>query len=155
MAERVTMVDGVAVYGRLAQARQRRQPEEDRKRAIFEWLCSVGVYAWEQNNSARYSPTLGAWIKRHGRGYLPGLADIGGEMPNGIILQIEVKTKDGKPTVDQFRHLERIRKGNGVAFVARSIDDVIRGLEAAGWVVRDGKLCKARGAGALRAPKEG
>lgn len=122
-----------------------RQPETDRRLAIHQWLTLHGVYCWRQPNDAPYSEKLGRRIKARTRDRVIGLADLGGILPDGTTLQIEIKSRHGRPTPEQTQHLERIRKSQGVAFVARSVDDVIAGLAAAGWVVVGKTLQKERG----------
>jgi hypothetical protein len=58
-----------------------------------------------------------------------GISDIQGVIPPlGRHLAIEVKTKVGVVSPEQTAHIERVLKCGGVAFVARSLDDVIEGL---------------------------
>jgi len=56
-----------------------------------------------------------------------GIADILG-IWEGRPLAIEVKTKKGRVTDHQRKFLDCVRRNGGIAFVARSIDDVIEGL---------------------------
>jgi hypothetical protein len=58
----------------------------------------------------------------------PGCSDLIGQTVEGLFLAVEVKRPSGKPTVDQTAFLERVRAAGGVAFVARSVDDVLRGF---------------------------
>jgi Holliday junction resolvase len=52
-----------------------------------------------------------------------GLPDIAGSY-KGTFIAIEVKSKRGKPTVEQVQFLEQIKLTGGIAGVARSIEDV-------------------------------
>ena len=47
---------------------------------------------------------------------------------NGKFIGIEVKTHDGVVSKIQQHHIKRIKEAGGVAFVARSVDDVYREL---------------------------
>lgn len=58
----------------------------------------------------------------------PGMADITGQLRAGRRLEIECKSDSGKPTDDQIAFLDAVNGAGGVAFVARSVDDVVRGL---------------------------
>ncbi len=57
----------------------------------------------------------------------PGIADILG-CYQGRMIAIELKSPTGKATPDQERFLQNVRDNGGIAFVARSIDEVIVGL---------------------------
>jgi len=54
---------------------------------------------------------------------VPGQADISGQMKTGIRLEIEVKDLGKWPTEKQWRWLLRTHYYNGVAGIARSIED--------------------------------
>ena len=122
--------------------RARRQQETARRIAIFEWLTLRGVYVWRQDNSAPYNEQIGARVKERSRDHVDGLADLGATLPGGIQLQIETKSHYGKATPAQLKHLAKVRALGGVAFVARSVDEVEKNLETAGWRVVGGVLAK-------------
>jgi hypothetical protein len=61
----------------------------------------------------------------------PGCADILGQMADGRFLAIEVKAARGQATEAQVAFLLQVRRAGGVAILARSIEDVQAGLEAA------------------------
>ncbi len=48
---------------------------------------------------------------------------------NGRFIGIEVKTENGKVSPDQERVISNINNAGGLAFVARSVDDVIEKLD--------------------------
>jgi len=81
-------------------------------RSIRMLLKTLGVFHWKQYQ------TLGS---------TPGVPDIIG-IWQGRMLGIEVKTAKGKLSVQQQRFLDAIRREGGIAFCARSVDDVIEGL---------------------------
>jgi Holliday junction resolvase len=64
-----------------------------------------------------------------GLGSTPGIPDIIG-IWNGRMLAIEVKTAKGKLSDKQESKIREINRAGGLAFVARSIDDVIDALDA-------------------------
>lgn len=78
---------------------------------------------WRANSGA-YKTDAGRYI-RFG---FPGCSDILGILMGGRLLAVECKTVSGVLTKDQSAFLEAIRKAGGHAFVARSVDDVIREL---------------------------
>ena len=57
----------------------------------------------------------------------PGVADIIG-CYKGRMIAIELKSPTGKPTPEQERFIQNVNEAGGIAFVARSIDEVIEGL---------------------------
>lgn len=68
--------------------------------------------------------------KNHGGlGSAPGLPDITGVLKDGRGFWIEVKTQRGKLSPKQKKFIENINLAGGIAFVARSIDDVIDKLD--------------------------
>ena len=67
--------------------------------------------------------------KNHGGlGSAPGLPDITGVLKDGRGFWIEVKTENGVLSPHQERFIENIISSCGIAFVARSIDDVVEKL---------------------------
>ena len=52
-----------------------------------------------------------------------GVCDILGILPDGRFLGIEVKTQKGVPSENQLNFIKQIIANNGVAFIARSIDE--------------------------------
>lgn len=68
--------------------------------------------------------------KNHGGlGSAPGLPDITGCLKDGRAFWIEVKTPAGRLSDHQVRFIKNIQDAGGIAFVARSVDDVIRELD--------------------------
>ena len=60
--------------------------------------------------------------------YPKGISDILG-IYKGRFLAIEIKKPGGKPTPDQLKFLRYVREEGGIAFVAYSVDDVVRQLQ--------------------------
>lgn len=87
--------------------------EADITREIRQYLKIRGVWHYKQ------------W---QGLGSLPGVADIIGCF-KGKYLAIEVKTPGKNPTPHQQNFLNQVIYAGGLAFVARSVDDVIQRLE--------------------------
>ena len=59
----------------------------------------------------------------------PGCPDVLGQLTDGRLLGVEVKSRHGRLRPEQSIFLERIRCANGVAFVARNCLDVLRALK--------------------------
>lgn len=67
--------------------------------------------------------------KNHGGlGSAPGLPDITGCLSDGRGFWIEVKTDRGVLSDHQKRFIDNINSAGGLAFVARSVDEVIEKL---------------------------
>lgn len=89
-------------------------PEGQLTRAIRQLLNTLGVFHWKAFG---------------GLGSAPGVPDIIG-CYQGRLLAIEVKAPKGVVSDHQQRFIDNINAAGGLAFVARSIDDVIVGLGA-------------------------
>lgn len=93
-------------------------PEGDIKRAILDYLTARRIFHWV--NQAGKIP---------GRRLLKtGITDILGCF-NGKLLAIEVKAKTGKLTDEQAEFIYTVKQNGGIAFVARSVEDVEKVLE--------------------------
>jgi len=67
--------------------------------------------------------------KNHGGlGSAPGLPDITGVLKDGRGFWIEVKASNGKPSPHQERFIQNIKDSGGIAFVAKSLEDVVENL---------------------------
>lgn len=60
-----------------------------------------------------------------------GMCDITGQLRNGRRLEIEMKRPGEQPTDDQKEFIAMVNIAGGLAFIARSIDDVQEALKAA------------------------
>jgi Holliday junction resolvase len=81
-------------------------------KAIRDLLKSLGIWHWKNHGGP-----MGA----------KGVADILG-CYGGRMLAIEVKTDRGRLSDDQQRFLDNVNAAGGIAFVAKSVDDVIVAL---------------------------
>ena len=77
----------------------------------------------------RLLKTLGVWHwKQHqGLGSIKGVSDIIG-IWRGKFLAIELKAPRGVLSDEQIAFMESVRQNGGVAFMAKTLDDVIDGL---------------------------
>lgn len=103
--------------------KKRRTPEKAIQNVILEWLrWRPEAYAWQNDTRPVWDPkgerfrNLSKYAKR-------GAADILG-MWGSRFLAIEVKAGKNTTTAEQELFLEDIRERGGIAFVARSLDDV-------------------------------
>lgn len=80
--------------------------------SIRQLLKTLGIFHWKQFQ------TLGSPL---------GIADILG-IYNGKMFAVEVKAPKGRLSPQQERFLNIIREQGGIAILAYSVDDVIRGL---------------------------
>lgn len=93
------------------------QLESDITKGIRRLLKFLGVMHWKNWSGPMTFPK--------------GIPDILGILPAGVaggpgrFLAIEVKTDKGRVSPDQEKFMELINRSGGLAFVARSVDDVI------------------------------
>ena len=77
------------------------------------------------------------WRQWQGQFSVPGIPDIVGIVPNaGTLLAIEVKTATGKVSDKQWEWIEAINREGGIAFIARSVSETQKCLQARGVKLR-------------------
>lgn len=101
---------------------------------ILQWLNANGVFAWKVNVRGYYDEKRGFWRKNNNIYAINGQSDIVGVLPDGKLLAIEVKGKKTRVSLDQEHFIHCVKEKDGVAFIARSIQDVIDGLELFGYI---------------------
>lgn len=79
---------------------------------------------WRQN-SGTFQKQYGSKTHYIRANTAKGMSDIMGILKDGRTLAIECKSPTGKVQPHQYEFLEAIRNAGGLAFVARSVDDVI------------------------------
>lgn len=94
--------------------------EHDLQNGILDYLHLKKIYCWRNNSGAFKKDN---YFIRFGK---KGSADILGILPDGRFLAIECKAKGKYPTPEQEEFLQAIKQNNGVAILARSLDDVLR-----------------------------
>jgi len=91
--------------------------------ACLEYLRIYGAFVWRNNSGAlrdkRERPVF------FGK---PGSSDILGLLPGGRFICVECKSKKGKLSEKQKDFLAEVERLGGLAVVARSVDDVINGV---------------------------
>jgi penicillin-binding protein-related factor A (putative recombinase) len=88
-------------------------------KSIRDFLKVMGIFHWKEHG---------------GLGSAPGVPDLVG-CYQGRLLAIEIKTPTGKLSPQQEYFLTKINEAGGVAFVARSVEDVIDNLGLQGRVL--------------------
>jgi hypothetical protein len=102
------------------------QVEQGIQRAVLDYLRWKGIPCYKHQNAGIRKPD-GGYIPTHTR----GVSDIIGCIPKtGRFLAIEVKRPGNKPTAEQQQFIDTINAAGGLAFVARSVEEVD---EALGW----------------------
>ncbi len=94
-------------------------PEGSALSEIKQYLAARGIFFFRCNTGRRGGVSFG----------IKGAPDIVGILPGGRFLAIEVKGPGGKASAEQVAFLAEITERGGLAFVAFSIDDVVRHLE--------------------------
>jgi hypothetical protein len=101
-------------------------PESAVLKAVLDVLRLHRGVAWcARMNSGRFQ-IEGRWVQAS----FKGCADILGQLTDGRLLAIECKSDKGKTTDEQAAFLRHVRDNHGIAFVARSVDDVMVNLSA-------------------------
>ncbi len=95
--------------------------EMDILRLIMVTLSEAGCVVW-RNNVGVLKNAAGIPIKF---GLCVGSSDIIGVAPCGRFLAVEVKTEKGRPTPDQIRFIEAVKRKGGIAGIARSPADAV------------------------------
>lgn len=104
--------------------RSNSRPEAAALVEVLKALRAHPAVAWcERQNSG--AAKVGNRFVRFG---WPGCPDVLGQLNDGRLLGVEVKSRTGRASPEQAQFLERIRAAGGVAFVARDCRDVLKGL---------------------------
>lgn len=97
----------------------RKRPESQIQAAILAYLRARGILCWPQN---REKSGRGARGARH-VGFR-GLPDIGGVLPGGRAIHVEVKRSGGKPSPHQVGAMQMLAQQGALVFMASSIEQV-------------------------------
>lgn len=112
----------------------RAQPETQLQKAIVRFLGLKGIMAWVNKNGAVWDPKR--QVFRAGQ-TVKGISDIFAispglsKVPRGVLIAIEVKMPRGKATPEQLAFIDNVNRKGEKAFIARSVEDVIRELDLA------------------------
>jgi hypothetical protein len=100
-------------------------PEKAIENHILRWLNMSGIFAWKNQSVGIFDPVKKIYRRSNNPFHIKGVSDVLGILPDGKLLAIEVKSKTGKPSPEQIQFIEKIKASGGVAFVARSLDEVM------------------------------
>lgn len=101
--------------------------EKEIEHGILHFLNAfLGVRAYKIQTTGVYDANRGCFRKR-GKYVRKGMSDIIG-IVEGRFLAIEVKSENGTLTPDQKSFILDVNESGGIAFVARSIQDVVTNL---------------------------
>lgn len=114
--------------------------EKQIENSILEFLTWKKIFCWKNQTTGVFDPVKKQFRKSWNQYHLKGVADILGILPDGRFLAIEVKAPKKYPTKEQREFIKFINDKNGLAFVARSIEDVEDNLSV---YLNDALVCKA------------
>lgn len=101
--------------------------EKEIEHGILHFLNAfLGIRAYKVETTGVYDSKRGCYRKR-GKYVRKGMSDIIG-IVEGRFLAIEVKSENGTLTPDQKSFILDVNESGGIAFVARSIQDVVTNL---------------------------
>jgi len=104
--------------------RKRARPERALQKAICTWLRAHGALVAVTDAGAAYR--AGAFF---GTAIPVGWPDVTGLLPDGRFIGVEVKAPEGRQSAAQKRMQREISSRNGIYVLARSVEDVRRGIE--------------------------
>lgn len=116
--------------------------EKDIEKAILSYLNYIGIKAWKQNcgmfiMGGKYGKRAYKSFSDHNGKVIKGMSDIAGIIPKtGQYLAIEVKKEKGIVSPEQAEHIRVVNSIGGVAFVARSVEQVEGELVSKGVLKR-------------------
>ena len=100
--------------------------ESEIQNQILDWLNKNKIFAFRVNTTGTYDPVKKIY-RTMGKFQLKGTSDILG-IYKGKMVAIEVKSQKGKASIEQIAFINKINACGGIAFIARSIDDVKKAL---------------------------
>lgn len=105
--------------------------ESETQKAILDYLKLRQIFCWRNNTGARkfdYRRKDGKVTHNFFQWGKPGSGDILGVLKDGRFFSIEVKAYGKTPSESQEEFMAEVRKNNGIAFVAYSVEDVAKNL---------------------------
>ena len=100
------------------------KPEFQVEAQILAYLRSINIWCWKNPTSGFFDTKINRFRKHSSPYAINGVGDILGILPNGRFLSIEVKSDKGKLSEHQKVFIEKINSNNGLAIIARSVEDV-------------------------------
>lgn len=102
--------------------------EKQIENLILNYLRAKGFYAWKNQSIGVFDPVKKIYRKSNNRHHIKGVSDIIA-LKHGKAVFIEVKSKTGRPSQEQIVFMNNIKSVGGIAFIARSIEDVLNELK--------------------------
>lgn len=102
--------------------------ENQIEQQILDYLKAKGIFAWKNPRAGYYDAKIRRFRKHTSKHAINGVSDIIA-VHQGKAIFIEVKKKGGVVSDDQKRFIENAQNSGGIAFVARSVEDVYRYLK--------------------------
>lgn len=99
-------------------------PEKAIETQILNFLKLNQVFCWKNQSIGVYDTGRKQFRKSNNPNHIKGTSDVLGILADGRFLAIEVKSKKGRLTEEQKEFINRINERGGLAFVARSVEDV-------------------------------
>ena len=106
-------------------------PENRIKRQICAWLRVKrrDIFFWVNDSVGIFDPVKKVYRSNKDPFRIKGVSDLIGILPDGKFLAIEVKTPTGRVSVEQTAFIQKINSSGGLAFIARSLEDVEHKLQ--------------------------
>jgi hypothetical protein len=108
-----------------------RLSEKQIETAILYFLNLHGIFAFKLNNTGVWDPIRKVYRKPNSRYIIRGIPDICAMIKDGPTVWVEVKSSTGKVSEYQNEFIQRCRRMGHIAFVAKSVDDVVKHLDEA------------------------
>ena len=102
--------------------------EKEIENSILAYLQTQKGFFWKNNTVGVYDPVKKTF-RRQSKYCINGVADILGVTPGGRFVAIECKSKKGKASKAQEHFLSMVSNFGGLGFIARSIEDVKKGMK--------------------------
>ena len=99
------------------------------QKSILEYLQYHPDIAWAERMNVGAHVISDKNSRRYVRYAFKGCSDIIGQLKNGKILAVEVKSEKGVLSDFQREFIDKVRSNSGIALMARSIDDVQKALD--------------------------
>lgn len=98
--------------------------ESEIERLILDYLHHLkDCFVWKNVTNGYYDAKIGRYRRQVSPYAIKGVADILG-IYRGRPIAIEVKSRSGRPTIDQVDFLQRFVDHGGIAGICRSLEDV-------------------------------
>lgn len=97
--------------------------EKQIENLILSYLKSKKILAWQNSSVGIFDAKIGKYRRKNSIHRIVGVSDILG-IYAGRFLAIEVKSEKGRLSLPQKEFIDQINAQGGIAFVARSIEDV-------------------------------